>query len=129
MSATSPERRKGQRVDANLKLAVKIPRPDGGHEPATMETLNISSSGIYFKSDHFIEPMTKLNMELELPVRGDDGSERMATASCDGIVVRVLPESESDETAYYEVAVFFTQIDEEGLAHLQEHISLLLAAS
>ena len=127
MSANRPERRKGQRVDANLKLAVKIPRPDGSHEPATMQTLNISSSGIYFKSDHFIEPMTKLNMELELPVRGADGATETASASCDGIVVRVLPESETDEIAYYEVAVFFTQIDEDGLAHLQDHINMLLA--
>lgn len=129
MTANGPERRKGQRVDANLKLAVKIPRPDGSLEPATMQTLNISSSGIYFKSDHFIEPMTKLNMALELPVPGEGGTGGIATATCDGIVVRVLPEAESEEIAYYEVAVFFTQIDEEGLSHLQDHISMLLAAS
>lgn len=129
MTATRPERRKGQRVDANLKLAVKIPRPDGSLEPATMETLNISSSGIYFKSDHFIEPMTKLNMELELPVPSEGEGQGVAAASCDGIVVRVLPETASEDTAYYEVAVFFTQIDEQGLAHLQDHINMLLAAS
>lgn len=120
------ERRRGQRVDANLKLSVRVPRPDGGHEPAEMETLNISSSGIYFKSDHFIEPMTKLEMQLDLPVPGTDGTASTATATCEGIVVRVLPETASDEIAHYEVAVFFTQIDEAGLAHLQEHINMIL---
>ncbi len=124
MSGGSAERRKGLRVDANLKLSVNIPRPDGSHEPALMETLNISSSGIYFKSDHFIEPMTKLSMELVLPVSDED---KIASATCEGIVVRVLPELEAEETSHYEVAVFFTQIDEEGLGHLQDHIGLLLS--
>ena len=127
MNANGAERRKGQRVDANLKLSVNIPRPDGSHEPATMEALNISSSGIYFKSDHFIEPMTKLNMDLELPVATGDAGLR--NASCEGIVVRVLPETQSDEIAHYEVAVFFTQIDEEGLTHLQDHISMILSTN
>lgn len=126
MTASGSERRKGQRVDANLKLSVKIPRPDGSHEPAQMETLNISSSGIYFKSDHFIEPMTKLNMELELPVSAEGGTANTAMARCEGIVVRVLPETQSDAISHYEVAVFFTQIDEDGLGHLQQHISLLI---
>ena len=126
MTPSGSERRKGKRVDANLKLSVKVPRPDGGQEPAQMETLNISSSGIYFKSDAFIEPMTKLNMELELPVPGEDGTECTASARCEGIVVRVLPEVAADDIAHYEVAVFFTQIDEAGLDHLQQHISMIL---
>jgi hypothetical protein len=127
MNANADERRKGQRVDANLKLSVNIPRPDGSHEQASMEALNISSSGIYFKSDHFIEPMTKLNMELELPIAMDAADVRHA--ACEGIVVRVLPETQTDEIAHYEVAVFFTQIDEEGLSFLQDHISMILSAS
>ncbi len=126
MTASGSERRKGKRVDANLKLSVMVPRPDGSHEPAEMETLNISSSGIYFKSDNFIEPMTKLNMELELPIPGSDGTQCTANARCEGIVVRVLPEVAADDIAHYEVAVFFTQIDELGLDHLQQHISMIL---
>jgi hypothetical protein len=126
MTASGSERRKGKRVDANLKLSVKVPRPDGSHEPALMETLNISSSGIYFKSDSFIEPMTKLSMELELPVPGEGGTESTASARCEGIVVRVLPEVAADDIAHYEVAVFFTQIDESGLDYLQKHISMII---
>ena len=128
MTASPQERRKGQRVDASLKLEVKVPRPDGSHVPATMETLNISSSGIYFRSDHYIEPMTKLNMVLELPISPPNAAEPVTgAASCEGIVVRVLPETEGDAAAHYEVAVFFTQIDETGMAHLQKHINMLLA--
>jgi hypothetical protein len=129
MSDVTQERRKGQRVEANLKLEVTIPRPDGGQEPVHMETLNISSSGIYFKSDHFIEPMTKLDMQLELPTHRDaEGrADEFATASCEGIVVRVLPETEGPDVDHYEVAVFFTQIDEDGMRHLSDHINMLLA--
>ena len=68
------ERRRALRVDANLNLEVKIPLADGSSELATHETINISTSGIYFKSDHFIEPMTKLAMELEVKVPGAAGS-------------------------------------------------------
>jgi hypothetical protein len=128
MTPSSQERRKGQRVDASLKLEVKVPRPDGSHVPATMETLNISSSGIYFRSDHYIEPMTKLNMLLELPIRSSQAeATRLGAAECEGIVVRVLPENEKNGNTHYEVAVFFTQIDEQGMTNLQAHISTLLA--
>ncbi len=127
MAQNQQERRRGQRVEANLRLSVNVPLADGRQVPATMETLNISTSGIYFKSDHYIEPMTKLTMDLELPVGDRDGAT--AVAHCEGIVVRVLPEQEDDQAAHYEVAVFFTGIDPEGLQHLQQHIALLLTAA
>lgn len=129
MNDVAHERRKGLRVDANLKLEVTIPRPDGTHQPVTLETLNISSSGIYFRADHFIEPMTKLDMTLELPTRMDSQglADKYAAARCEGIVVRVLPETEGADVEHYEVAVFFTQIDEDGMKNLSEHINMLLA--
>jgi len=129
MSDATHDRRKGQRVEANLKLEVNIPRSDGSQAPVSMETLNISSSGIYFRSDHFIEPMTKLEMALELPTHRDaEGNpDEFATARCEGIVVRVLPETEGADVSHYEVAVFFTQIGEDGMRHLSEHINMLLA--
>lgn len=126
MSDAQQNRRKGQRVEAKLNLEVSIPRGDGSHVPARMETLNISSSGVYFRSDHYIEPMTKLNMVLDLPV-DPQRPEATGIAHCEGIVVRVLPESVGSDAAPYEVAVFFTQIDEPGLRHLQQHINMLLA--
>lgn len=125
MTEPQRDRRKGQRVDANLNLEVSLPRGDGSHVPARMETLNISSSGVYFRSDHYIEPMTKLKMVLDLPV--DRDAAEIAKAQCEGIVVRVLPETAMPGTDTYEVAVFFTQIDEQGLKHLQQHINMLLA--
>ena len=74
------ERRRADRLDAKLKLEVKLSKADGSVETATLETINISTSGIYFKSDHFIEPMTKLAMELEVRVPVAESTDEVATA-------------------------------------------------
>ncbi|MCP4146004.1 MAG: PilZ domain-containing protein [bacterium] len=122
------EKRKSQRIEANLKVAVSLPQADGSSKVTNLESLNISTSGIYFKSDHFIEPMTKLGMSLELPIAGDDSTE-LPEAKCEGIVVRVLPEFEAEGVSDYEVAVFFTHIDGKGLDYLEDHIASIMAAS
>ena len=132
MSAAERERRRAQRVDARLRMEVRLPRTDGGLERATLETLNISTSGVFFESDHFIEPMTKLDMVLQLPVptkSGKEASPSLAPLHCEGIVVRVVPEAPETGRDRYEVAVFFTHFDPDGLIHLEEHIAFLLATA
>ncbi len=127
MAATQGERRKAQRVDARLSIEVRLPRPDGSLAQTSLETINISTSGVYFQADHFIEPMTKLDMLFQLPVPGTDGA-RSAAVRCEGIVVRTVPERPGPDGTRYEVAVFFTHFEPEGLHHLEEHIALLLAS-
>ncbi len=122
------ERRRALRVDANLNLEVKIPLSDGSSEVANLETINISTSGVYFKSDHFIEPMTKLAMELEVRVPSTDGSKEadLASVPCEGLVVRCGPEAPEEGCDEYEIAVFFTHIESGGMANLEKHIAMLL---
>jgi len=124
------------RVDANLNLEVKIPLADGSSELANLETINISTSGVYFKSDHFIEPMTKLAMDLEVRVPSGDGDisgdadddgPALASVPCEGLVVRCGPEAPEDGCDEYEIAVFFTHIESAGMANLEKHIAMLLA--
>jgi hypothetical protein len=128
MTDKQMERRKSSRVNANLKLEVKLPRVDGQQDIATLETINISSSGIYFKSGHFIPPMTKLAMVLEVTVPAGDGTGGvdLAPVPCEGLVVRIRPETEVEGCDDYEVAVFFTHIEAEGAATLEKHIALLM---
>lgn len=126
MSENQTERRKARRVDANLNLEVKIPRSDGSLEVASLETINISSSGVYFKSDHFIEPMTKLGMELEVMVPAGEGGKEVALVPCEGLVVRTNPEAETPGCDRYEIAVFFTHIESDGMANLERHITMLI---
>ncbi len=121
------DRRQARRVDASLNLEVRIPLDDGSHETASLETINISSSGVYFRSDKYLEPMTKLAMRLDVTVPGDDqGSPDRAPVSCEGIVVRIEPEFATAAAEHYEVAVFFTQIEPDGMANLERHIAMLL---
>ncbi len=122
------ERRSALRVDANLNLEVKVARADGSVDTASLETINISTSGVYFKSDHFVEPMTKLAMELELSVPGPNpgDSVEVALVPCEGLVVRTTPEGEVEGCTDYEVAVFFTHIEAEGLNILESHIKMRL---
>ena len=128
MTDQNSERRKSGRVNARLKLEVKVPRDDGSQETANLETINISSSGIYFKTDHFIEPMTKLAMVLEVSVPSDSGDDEieLAPVPCEGLVVRIRPETVQEDCSEYEVAVFFTNIDALGSANLEKHISLMI---
>lgn len=129
MAEIKNDKRRSQRIDANLKLEVQIPDLEGRHQKAKLETINISSSGVYFKSDHFIEPMTKIIMELEVCVPGPDGglSQDTAQVPCEGIVVRTKPEAETEGCDNYEIAVFFTTIEPAGMANLESHITLLMA--
>jgi len=122
-------RRKSDRVEAHLKLEVKVPRDGGSLELSSLETINISSSGVYFKCGHFVEPMTKLAMVLEVSVPSGDGSGgiELAPVPCEGLVVRVRPEIQADSCDEYEIAVFFTNIEAEGAANLEKHIALLIA--
>jgi len=122
MSEIRQERRGAHRVDANLKLQVALPEGEG---TAALETINISSSGLYFRSDRFLEPMTKLALELEVAVPDGNG---LALVPCEGLVVRTEPEAPADG-ADYEVAVFFTRIEAEARAVLERHIAMLLDPS
>lgn len=128
MAGRDTERRKSRRVDANLNLEVKVPRSDGSLLTASLETINISSSGVYFKSDHFLEPMTKLAMELEVSVPGGSGPTAPALAQvvCQGLVVRTNPPVETPGCDNYEIAVFFTQIEPDGMQNLEKHIAMIL---
>ena len=126
MSENRTERRKARRVDASLKLEVKVPKADGTLEKASLETINISSSGVYFKSDHFIEPMTKLGMELEVLVPDGEEGSTTALVPCEGLVVRTSPEAQTEGCDNYEVAVFFTHIESDGMANLERHITMLI---
>ena len=128
MAAYTEERRSAQRVEANLTLTVKLRQPDGTEADAALETINLSTSGVYFKSDHIIEPMTKLAMGIEVtvPVAGGSGRSETALVECEGLVVRVTPEQPDDDCGSYEVAVFFTHIEPVGVDILERHIALLI---
>ena len=124
------ERRRAQRVDARLRLQLYLDGAEGERGGAAeLETINISTSGVYFRSGHHIAPMTKLAMGLELAIPGSDRPDAdLALVQCEGIVVRTEPEQDQGD-GEYEIAVFFTWFESEGQAILADHINLLIAGT
>ncbi len=114
------ERRKAQRVEANLAVTVT-----GGPGTAQGKALNISRSGIYFESPHFMEPLTKVRLELRVPLPDPKRSD--ASVTCDGIVVRVEPEKKDPAISRYRVAILFTYVNEISLKSLDRFIKSRLA--
>lgn len=118
------ERRKAERVDATLNLNLHLELPDLESGPEGLETINVSSSGVYFKSSRYIEPMTKLALSFDAEVGSDGETGHVA---CEGIVARIVPEVPESGTEFYEVAVFFTTIDADSLRNLERYIALRLS--
>jgi hypothetical protein len=116
MTERGTERRKAHRVDAHLNLKLHLDLPDSQDDD--LETLNVSSSGIYFRSQAYIEPMTKLALSFEVPV--SEGGQ--AEVECEGIVARVVPELPDEDVDGYEIAVFFTTIGSESLRSLEDYV-------
>jgi len=113
------ERRRHPRYP--VKIPIKTKSPAG--EEITISAANISLTGVYCHSSHFIPEMTQMRLQVELPFSA--GSEFI---SADGVVVRVEPDEPSPETENYRFALFFTSIspeDREKLKHyLEEHVKL-----
>lgn len=101
---SAKERRKSQRIEADLPICIS-----GDPEAAEGKTINISSNGVFFESPRLIEPLTKVRMELMVPVL-DGGQEKEMGVSFDGIVVRANPEKTDQAVSRYKIAVFFTHV-------------------
>ncbi|MDD3642675.1 MAG: PilZ domain-containing protein [Candidatus Krumholzibacteria bacterium] len=112
---TFNERRRAPRIRAELPILL-----EGGPAEAGGKTLDISTSGVYFEVPHFIEPLTKVRMELLFPRA--DGHAPEGRISFDGIVVRTEPEIPSPDVTIYRTAVFFTYISETSLKVLSMYI-------
>jgi hypothetical protein len=110
------ERRKAPRVEAKLKLELRLP----GKQTATLgESLNISRNGIYFQTRYFMEEGTKLPIRIELPREGNDPDPVIRPG---GVVVRCKPAQEDPAVDRYEIACFFLSINDKDLAKLDDYL-------
>jgi len=119
---TLKERRRVQRVDANLAVTIS-----GAPEGAQGRTLNISTNGVYFESSKFIDVLTKVRLELVIPM-GESGSGKEEKVTCEGVVVRAEPEQDEQGVSLYNVAIFFSYISKSSQAVLSRYIKSLLSS-
>ncbi len=97
-----------------------------GKDIAHAESINISANGIYFTSNLFIEPLTKLQITLLLP-REDSLGGSEDKVICEGVVVRTEPEAREEGRDSYDIACYFTSITEDHREKLETYILRQLA--
>jgi hypothetical protein len=115
MTKSRGERRKKPRVKGVAGLAVGL-----ASQGRSADIIDISLSGLRFTADEPIECMTQLMMTLVIPST-DTSSDRQSTdAQCEGAVVRCEPIG-SGENCQYEVAVFFTFLDDSLKKSIEEY--------
>ena len=103
------ERRQAQRVDAKLSMRVEGVPDDGQLAHIVTESQNISASGVYCTSSHFLSPLSKVALTIVLPrVPGVGG--RQDLVKCEGIVVRCQPVAKRGDRKF-ELACMFSELD------------------
>lgn len=108
-----PERRRHTRVDRHIPF--KIVREEGD---LVAETVNISRSGAYCRINTRIPLMTKLKIQLLLPLRKGNKSATK-TVHCQGVVVRIEP---SGEEGPFNVAIFFNEIAQRDVELINDYV-------
>ena len=110
---TQVDRRKAVRVPARLAMEIKI--GDGAEK---VESLNVSANGVYFMTKYFIDPLTRLEIVLDLP----DAEGVSHSVTCVGVVVRTQPDTESEIETEYNIACYFTEVSEGDQDTLESYI-------
>lgn len=115
----NPERRAAPRVAERLRFAFSH---EG--EVTEAESKNLSVSGAYCTTTRFIPPMTKLQVQFELP-----SGSRKATVRCTGVVVRAEPIVSSPQRAGYHLAIFFSDISPRDRNAIAQFVKARLAST
>lgn len=116
----SKERRRDPRFLGNIPLKISSDNFD-----LVTESKNLSRSGVSCRVSQYIEPMTKLKIQLLLPFKRKD-KVTTKKVSCGAVIVRT--ESEPANGAY-NVAIFFNDIQARDAATLAEYVNNMLLQS
>lgn len=117
MNQHSKERRKDPRFFGNIPLKISSEDFD-----LVTESKNLSRSGVSCRVSQYIEPMTKLKIQLLLPFKRNDKTVTKKV-SCGAVIVRT--ESEPAKGSY-NVAIFFNDIQARDAEALAEYVNTML---
>lgn len=125
MSKSEQERRGSKRVDSKLQFKAALSGADGDVRLSSFETVNLSISGLYFKSDLPLEPMTRFELEIMFPngkgTAGEAGG--LMSVKGEGTVVWSAPDVDDPKGSRFEVGVFFSRLDLAGKKRLAAHVA------
>jgi hypothetical protein len=121
------ERRRSIRADANLSMRVEGQPLNGDLTKIVTESQNISASGVYCTSPHYLAPLSKVALTIILPNRAPrkavNGPSPRRLLKCDGIVVRCLPSDGKARPQGYELACSFVGLDARHRDVIEEYVS------
>jgi len=116
------ERRHSTRADAQLSMRVEGRPADGDLTKIVTESQNISASGVYCTSPHYLAPLSKVALTIVLPNRAaPSGSQRLL--KCDGVVVRCLQAARGPRPHAYELACSFLGLENRHRALIEEFVT------
>ena len=120
-STRRKERRATTRVDARLSMRLKGAREDGDLTQVVTESQNISASGVYCLSPHYLAPLSKVDLAIVLP-RLPGGRGTKDIISCEGIVVRCEPGAPRSERRF-QLACMFCELDTRRRQRIEEFVT------
>ena len=117
-----PERRRMERADARLSMRLDAAREEGGRSHLVTESQNISASGVYCRSPHYLAPLSKVDLTIVLPkLPGGRGAKELI--KCEGIVVRCEPATARRSERAFELACMFSGLDDRRRGMLDEFVT------
>ena len=115
------ERRRMLRVDARLSMRVEGSH-DGSQPHIVTESQNVSASGIYCLSSHFLPPLSKVLLTIVLP-RIPGTTRTRELVKCQGVVVRCESVSGRRAEPRYQLACMFSELDRELGERIEEFVT------
>ena len=116
------ERRADERADAKLSMRVEAASGAGSPQIVT-ESQNISSSGIYCLSSHYLAPLSKVLLTIVLPrIPGSEGAAQ-ELLKCESIVVRCDQRTGDRSGTPYELACMFSGLEPERRRRVEEFVT------
>ena len=104
------ERREMQRADARLSMRLETPSDAEASAQIVTESQNISASGVYCHSGHYLAPLSKIALTIVLPGFGARRG-RVEMVKCDGVIVR-CEQLSGKNARHYELACAFIDLED-----------------
>ena len=115
------ERRKHRR--ASLEVPLDAEDLVAGGKAFRAKTVNLSAGGFYCKVPFYLPVLTKLRISIAIPVSDAAGGQEEHVVSCEGMVVRTVPERPEEGTTAYEIGCFFTEIDDYDRLMIEQYLA------
>jgi len=116
------ERRETPRADARLSMRLEGERDDGARAQIVTESQNISCSGVYCYSSHYLAPLSKVDLTIVLP-QMPDRKARQELVKCEGIVVRCEATTSRSPVRQFELACMFSELDSDQRDRLERFVT------